>query len=174
MELKGEEFNEFSSVEQLRIFKQSELLLLAKHYYLDEVKSVIKKKEIFKVVLEHLVDEEIFEDLVLSLLKSEKTEEFELRKLELEFQKAIKEMEIQKELKLKEIELQSRKLDTPRDQKDFDVAKNIRLVPPFSEKDVVQTPGRRKQNRLCHMNMIKKYYDRSKSVPPSHCYCLCY
>ncbi|XP_052832642.1 ATP-dependent RNA helicase DDX19A isoform X1 [Octopus bimaculoides] len=96
----------------------------------------MKKKEIFKVVLEHLVDEEIFEDSALSLLKPEKTEEFELRKLELEFQKAIREMEIQKELKLKEMELQSRKLDTPRGQTDFDVAKNVRLVPPFSEEDI--------------------------------------
>ncbi|CAI9717275.1 Hypothetical predicted protein [Octopus vulgaris] len=136
MEFKVEEFIEFPSVEQLRIFFKSELLLLAKHYYMDEVKSTMKKREIFKVVLEHLADEEIFEDSALSLLKTEKTEEFELRKLELEFQKAIKEMEIQKELKLKEMELQSRKLDTPRDQKDFDVAKNIKLVPPFSEKNV--------------------------------------
>ncbi|CAI9714967.1 Hypothetical predicted protein [Octopus vulgaris] len=37
----------------------------------------------------------------------------------------------------------------------------------FSDTDyIVQTPGCRKQKRLCHMNMIGKYHDRSKCVPP--------
>ena len=29
---------------------------------------------------------------------------------------------------------------------------------------IVNTPGRRKQKQLCHINMLKKYIDRNSSV----------
>ena len=54
----------------------------------------------------------------------------------------------------------------------------ILLVNKFYFNYTVNTPGRRKQKQLCHINMLKKYIDRDISVissvnlvntvPPEH------
>lgn len=132
-------------VEAVNRLKKSELVEVSQHYHLD-VKTAMKKAEIRQILVEHFVDENILPESVLETESDVQTGNVELGKLQLEYEMRLKEREVQireKELetqvKMKEYELKIQELKSTRIQQPtlaFDVAKNIRLVPPFSEKDV--------------------------------------
>ena len=86
MESNVELFVKTPSVESLGAFRKSDLLSLAKRYSLDEAKPSMRKRQILKIVLDHLIEDEILVDSALCLIKTENCNDFELRKLELEFQ----------------------------------------------------------------------------------------
>ena len=181
------------SVELLNLGKKTDLLNLAKHYKLSEIKSSMHKHKINNILVQYFVDEEILNENALSLIvdvqsvsSSKELElKFQIRRLEIqekekerererereereerekererereerewerererereerEERKKIREKEeTQKErefqLRMREIEMQER-ANQPKQkiEYNFDVAKHIRLVPPFQEKEV--------------------------------------
>ena len=159
-----EKFIASPSEEQLKALKKSELVQVAEHYEI-KFNSSMNKSEIKTLVVNYLVEEELLPETSLAMLKPDQ-DLLAIRKLELEFQerKEERERELQlrkeereQELKFRELELKERELlmqtevkmkefeaqlksnaqaTSPKTDKTFDVAKNVRLVPPFQEKEV--------------------------------------
>ena len=142
------------------------LLELVKHFQVLGVKPSQRKAEIKQLLLETLVDEGLLPEDVLGEFKHEPVEgSLELRRYEMELQhkaeqarleresreeqarldRQLREREIQdrlpldRELKEKEIvilkEIEEKKIEAEIN-KPFDVTRNVRMVPPFSEKEV--------------------------------------
>ena len=83
-------FNQENSVAdpsqvEFNLARKTDLLNLAKHYNVSYVKSSMRKQEIKKILVQHLVDEEIFDETALSLIL-EAQPEIRLRELELKYQ----------------------------------------------------------------------------------------
>ena len=156
-----DKFTAEPSVELLDIGKKTDLLGLAKHYKLSEIKSSMRKHEIKNILVQYFVDEEIFNENALSLIvdvqsvSSSKELEFKLQIRQLEIQEREKERERERkrereerereerekerefQLRLREIEMQERANQSKQKiEYNFDVTKHIRLVPPFQEKEV--------------------------------------
>ena len=134
-------------MEEFNSLKKAELLQVAQHFKLT-VNTSMGKGEIKKIVLNHLVEEELLPEeelenvntredhLELKKLKfQEREREVQLRLRELE----IREKELAVEYKTKEIELHNAKsMGGPATNvgATFDVGKHIRFVPPFQETEV--------------------------------------
>ena len=154
--------------------RKDELILLAKHLEL-ESKQAMRKDEIRQIIVNHLVDTEVFEGTMLEtssktmleIKKLEmqekrekeeremqerlKREEMEMKREEMERQERLKREEMERqerlekeklafqyEMEMKKLELQMKlglSSDSEKHSEKFDVTKNIRLVPPFQEKD---------------------------------------
>ena len=154
--------------------RKDELILLAKHLEL-ESKQAMRKDEIRQIIVNHLVDTEVFEGTMLEtssktmleIKKLEmqekrekeeremqerlKREEMEMKREEMERQERLKREEMERqerlekeklafqhEMEMKKLEVQMKlglSSDSEKHSEKFDVTKNIRLVPPFQEKD---------------------------------------
>ena len=138
------------TLEVLNSFKKKELSEVASHYGLEVPENALKG-DIKKIVLDHLVEEELISEpepsdttkgqhlLELKRLEyQERERETQLRMKELE----LKEKEIAMQLRLRELEARptvSAPVSTPVStarSTGFDVSKHIRLVPPFQEDEV--------------------------------------
>ena len=154
-----DKFTAEPSVELLNLGKKTDLLNLAKHYKLSEIKASMRKHEIKNILVHYFVDEEIFNENALSLIvdiqsvssskelelkfqirqleiqEREKEREWKEREKEREREEREKEREFQ--LRMREIEMQER-ANQPKQkiEYNFDVTKHIWLVPPFQEKEV--------------------------------------
>ena len=156
------EFLKELDIDEFDGLSKEELLTLGKHLKLT-VKRAMRKAEIQRSIVECFVDQGELEETVLSsyvsssdldVRKLELQAQLELSKLELEKEKLAQEdrerdreksMELEKqrmehEREMKKLEIESRSSgilfkSSPSPEK-FDVAKNIRLVPPFQEKEV--------------------------------------
>ena len=145
---KMENFYKDPTLEVLNSLKKKELIEVASHYEL-EVPENASKADIKKIVLDHLVEEELISEpepsdtmrgqhlLELRRLEYQERErerEAQLRMKEIE----LKEKEIAMQLKLRELETRPT-VPTPVStvrSTGFDVSKHIRLVPPFQEDEV--------------------------------------
>ena len=119
MSFKLEDFIAAPSQEQLNLAKKSDLLDIASHYSIPDVKTSMLKREIKNVIIQFLVDEEFFEPSATSLIMVSQTDiqlkelelkrHLELEKLRLEFEE--KEGQIRKKGKkyLQEIRLKGKK-----------------------------------------------------------------
>lgn len=148
--------DEFVSVPTMEVFNKctkENLLLLAEHYKV-EVSKQSKKATIKAELFNAFAQRSIFPPLslpkspLLSASDSVSDENVRLKELELELERlAVKERELyylnvleqkkleqQTQIRLREMELEH--VSSQSKNKDFDVSKNIRLVPPFNEKDV--------------------------------------
>ena len=94
-------FTAESSVEFLNLGKKTDLLNLAKHYKLSEIKSSMSKHEIKNILVQYFVDEEIFNENALSLIVDVQSVSSS-KELELKFQ--IRQLEIQEREKERERE----------------------------------------------------------------------
>ena len=154
-----DKFTAEPSVELLNLGKKTDLLNLAKHYKLSEIKSSMRKHENKNILVQYFVDEEIFNENALSLIvdvqsvsSSKELElKFQIRQLEIQEREKEREREREREreereerekerefqLRMREIEMQER-ANQPKQkiEYNFDVTKHIRLVPPFQEKEV--------------------------------------
>ncbi|XP_062586991.1 uncharacterized protein LOC134248592 [Saccostrea cucullata] len=160
-----EEFLNAPDARLLQTLKKDELFEFVSKFHLN-VKRSARKIEINNVVIQYLVQRGILDDSALSLvedLKSSEIEkrnfeyELEFKKLEIEqererqaFEREKREYEKEKSAQDREHELQIKKLEfetqkikheleleaKAKSKSDFDVTKNIRLVPKFQEKDV--------------------------------------
>ena len=132
MLFKLEDFIAAPSQELLNLAKKSDLLDIASHYSIPDVKTSMLKREIKNVIIQFLVDEE-FLPISRGMEEREKEKHREM----------LKEIELEKErmhydIKMKELELSSKSMPPVSfdPSKVFDVTKHIRLVPPFQEKEV--------------------------------------
>ena len=176
-----DEFLKAPSLENFLLFRKPDLLTIGKGLKL-KVKSSMRKAEIKNIIIQHLVDQEIFEETALDEIVEFKSDEIRLKELDLELkereiemkekevelelkqkeaemkekeiEREMKEKEIEKEMRLKEMEmqmererLQVRMKELEKEEggttenrnvntREFDVSKNVRLVPPFQEKEV--------------------------------------
>ena len=89
------------SVELLNLGKKTDLLILAKHCKLSEIKSSMCKHEIKNILVQYFVDEEIFNENALSLIVDVQSVS-SLKELELKF--LIRQLEIQEREKERERE----------------------------------------------------------------------
>ena len=87
-----DKFTAEPSVELLNLGKKTDLLNLAKHYKLSEIKSSMRKHEIKIILVQYFVDEEIFNENALSLTVDVQSVS-SLKELEVKFQ--IRQLEIQ-------------------------------------------------------------------------------
>ena len=146
-----DKFTAEASVELLNLGRKTDLISLAKHYKLSEIKSSMHKHEIKNILVQYFVDE-IFNENALSLIvdvqsvsSSKELElKFQIRQLEIqerekerEWEREEREKEREFQLRMREIEMQER-ANQPKQkiEYNFDVTKHIRLVPPFQEKEV--------------------------------------
>ena len=92
MSFNFENFVAEPSQEQLNIAKKTDLLDLARHYNLQNVKTFMRKQEIKNILIQYFVDEEIFDENALSLIVSEDSE-IRLRQIELQYRLEEKRLE---------------------------------------------------------------------------------
>ena len=104
------------SVESLNLGKKTDLLNLAKHYKLSEIKSSMRKHEIKNILVQYFVDEEIFNENALSVIvdvqsvsNSKELElKFQIRQLEMQEREKEREREREKEREEREREREKR------------------------------------------------------------------
>ncbi|KAL2102544.1 hypothetical protein ACEWY4_001712 [Coilia grayii] len=146
-----DEFVRAPTQEGLLSLTRDELLRVAGHYKV-EVRGGIPKAELQVQLIDALHRDGIFGEVdkvipehPASPTKSslewkrlalrEKELECEQAKMQREYELRVKELEHAHVLRIKELELQARQAGVPA-RVDFDVARNIRVVPPFNEKEV--------------------------------------
>ena len=151
MDIDPKKFLEDVNVEKLDALRRVDYISLAK-YFAIPVKAGSRKQRIKNAVIGHMVENEIIGEEALALIIDIEGDAIALKELELR----LKEADASKEIRLKELELASKEKETEtrlrleyevkmkelelshRSTPDppFDVTKNIRLIPKFSEKDV--------------------------------------
>ena len=130
MLFKLEDFIAAPSQELLNLAKKSDLLDIASHYSIPDVKTSMLKREIKNVIIQFLVDEEFFEPSATSLIMVSQTDiqlkelelkrHLELEKLRLEFEekrRADKE-EREERMQKEKLELEKQKLEMEERQKE--------------------------------------------------------
>ncbi|XP_033098555.1 CUB and sushi domain-containing protein 3-like [Anneissia japonica] len=127
------------SEDLLNKLTKSNLFEVAQHYNF-EVRSAVRKAEIKRLVVEHLVDESVLPDIFMTYLPEVlPVVSPEIRKLELQLKLEQERRKLERDklkaaVQMKELELQS--ISTSVTHIQFEPSRVIRLVPPFQEKDV--------------------------------------
>ena len=93
-----EKFVDAQTQEELMILKKDDLLSIAKHYKLEDIKRSMRKAAICNSLLRYFVKEEIFEESEVEYLEetevvSKASEKLALRKLEMEERQKSREFE---------------------------------------------------------------------------------
>ena len=119
-----DKFTAEPSVELLNLGKKTDLLDLAKHYKLSEIKSSMRKHEIKNILVQYFVDEEIFNENALSLIvdvqsvSSSKELELKLQIRQLEIQEREKEREREREREEREVREKEREREREREREE--------------------------------------------------------
>ena len=119
-----DKFTAEPSVELLNLGKKTDLLDLAKHYKLSEIKSSMRKHEIKNILVQYFVDEEIFNENALSLIvdvqsvSSSKDLELKLQIRQLEIQEREKEREREREREEREREEREKEREREREERE--------------------------------------------------------
>ena len=119
-----DKFTAEPSVELLNLGKKTDLLDLAKHYKLSEIKSSMRKHEIKNILVQYFVDEEIFNENALSLIvdvqsvSSSKELELKLQIRQLEIQEREKEREREREREEREREEREKEREREREERE--------------------------------------------------------
>ena len=132
------------SMEKLERLRKSEIIKIGEKLELN-VRNSMRKHELVRKIVEHMVDENVFEEAVLEELPTEiirmTPEQIELEKIkiqaQMELQRNKMELEIakiQQETRLREVDLAIRGRKGSHDS--FEVTKQARLVPKFEEANV--------------------------------------
>ena len=100
-----DKFTAEPSVELSNLGKTTDLLNLAKHYKLSEIKSSMRKHEIKNILVQYFVDEKIFNENAISLIVDVQSVS-SWKELDLKFQ--IRQLEIQEREKEREWEREER------------------------------------------------------------------
>ena len=111
-------------MELLNLGKKTDLLNLAKHYKLSEIKSSMRKHEIKNILVQYFVDEEIFNENALSLIvdvqsvssSKELESKFQIRQLEIQEREKEREMEREREKREEREKERERKRERKRER----------------------------------------------------------
>ena len=107
----AKEFVQSPSIEVLETFKKDMLMQIAQELQL-EVKRSTRKHELKRLIVEQLVDEDVLPDSCLEVYKPlpmEPSGQYEIRRLEIERELRLKELETQAQQRKEELEAQQRK-----------------------------------------------------------------
>ena len=111
--------------EELNILKKDDLILIVKHYKLEDIKRSMRKAAICNSLLRYFVKEEIFDESEVEYLEETEVgikfgEQLAMRKLEMgerqrekdrEFELELKKMEAEERQKNRELEVEERQKD---------------------------------------------------------------
>ena len=133
----AESFVRDPSLEKLNRLRKDELVEAGKRLEL-EVRPAMRKSEVRRIILEHLVDNDICEESALDELAevTMSTAQLELEKAKIMAEMEIEKARIEQETRLREFSL--RQGESYSEGRGFDVAKHVRLVPKFDEENVDQ------------------------------------
>lgn len=132
------EFVQSPSVEILLELRKCDLLKVAEYFKIS-VRVSMRKNEIRNEIIKYMVENDMFDMSALNHVEDtgnvwhEHAHMIRLKELELENEFRMRELEIQRELRLKELEVRG---SVPSTCSTFNVANNVKLVPPFQEKAV--------------------------------------
>ena len=128
------------SLEKLERLRKSEIIKIGEKLELN-VQKTMRKHELVRKIVEHMVDENVFEEELPTEIKRMTPEEIELEKIkiqaQMELQRNKMELEkarIQQETRLREVDLAIR--GRKGSHGSFEVTKQARLVPKFEEANV--------------------------------------
>ena len=141
---KIENFLKEPSMEKLERLRKSEIIKIAEKLELN-VQNSMRKHELVRKIVEHIVDENVLEEAVLEELPTEMIrmtpEQIELEKIKIQAQMELQrhkmeleKVKIQQETRLREVDLAIRGRKESHDS--FEVTKQARLVPKFEEANV--------------------------------------
>ena len=122
-----EEFEQAPTIEKINELKKPELLQVGKHYELS-VKTAMRKAKIKRILVEHMVSEDMLDPAVLEGLDDDDKDVLEVRKLELEYQLKLEEMkrEREHEEREKEKEREEREREWKLRQEQFENERQLR------------------------------------------------
>ena len=129
-----DKFTAEPSVELLNSGKKTDLLNLAKHYKLSEIKSSMRKHEIKNILVQYFVDEEIFNENALSLIvdvqsvSSSKELELKLQIRQLEIKEREKEREREREEREEREKERERERESEREEREREERENERKM----------------------------------------------
>ena len=97
-----EKFVTAPTQEELKILKKDDLLSIAKHYKLEDIKKSMRKAAICNSLLRYFVEQEIFEESEVEFLEetevgSKASEQLAMRKLEIKERQREKDREYKKD-----------------------------------------------------------------------------
>ena len=128
-----EKFVDAPTQEELKVLKKDDLLSIAKHYKLEDIKKSMRKAAICNSLLRYFVGQEIFEESELEFLEetevgSKASEQLAMRKLEIKERQREKDREIEEKQKDKkmEFELELKKMEMEEKQKDREIEERQR------------------------------------------------
>ncbi|XP_053403243.1 golgin subfamily A member 6-like protein 22 [Mercenaria mercenaria] len=98
-----------------KLAKKSDLLLLAKHYNISEVKSSMLKQEIKNILVQYFIDEDIFYSCAESLIV-ETQSDLKLRELQLKLE--LQEREMEREESMKKLEMEREREEREREKEE--------------------------------------------------------
>ena len=141
---KIENFLKEPSMEKLERLRNSEIIKIGEKLELN-VQNSMRKHELVRKIVEHMVDENVLEEAVLEELPTEMIrmtpEQIELEKIKIQAQMELQrnkmeleKVKIQQETRLQEVDLAIRGRKGSHDS--FEVTKQARLVPKFEEANV--------------------------------------
>ena len=139
-----ENFLKEPSIEKLERLRKSEIMKIGKKLELN-VQNSMRKHELVRKITEHMLDENVFEEIALEELPTDlirmTPEQIELEKIKIqarmELERNRMELEkarIEQEMRLREVDLARRGRGRSHDS--FKVMKQARLVPKFEEANV--------------------------------------
>ena len=141
---KIENFLKEPSMEKLEKLRKSEIMKIGEKLELN-VQKTMRKHELVRKIVEHMVDENVFEEAVLEELPTEMIrmtpKQIELEKIKIQAQMELQrnkmeleKVKIQQETRLREVDLAIRGRKGSHDS--FEITKQARLVPKFEEANV--------------------------------------
>ena len=159
-----EQFVESPEWNKLEKLRKADLVEIAGHYKIG-IDPGVKKAQVLDALVKGLVENKIVEELVIPVGSPDddgdenpeievpkagigtdsairiKELELEKCKLELEYQFKFKQQELETQVRMRELDIQAQArptVSTPtgRGAVNFDASRNVRLVPPFDERDV--------------------------------------
>ena len=173
----AKEFVQSPSMEVLETFKKDMLMQIAQELQL-EVKRSTRKHELKRLIVEQLVDEDVLPDSCLEVYKPlpmEPSGQYEIRRLEIERELRLKELETQAQQRKEELEAQQRKeeLETQAQQRKEELKAQQRkeeLEAQQREKELELKHEREMRalelnaRRIAHEESIATKFDLGKNV----------
>ena len=134
-----EDFLREPALEKLEAMRKSSLLEIGEKLDLElETRKAMMKKKLVRIISEHMVNKQIFEAEILDRLPTESTnltaEQIELEKYKLKARLELEKAKMEQEIRLQEIKLTEVRQEP--DCNEFDLAKQVRLVPKFVEANI--------------------------------------
>ena len=110
----------------MQLTKQ-DLLQLAKHYNLSDVKISLKKQRICNILVEYLIQQEIFDDTASALIEEEDDDnDAKIAALKYQFEMQKLKLQGEREQKEREMELEKLRLERERDGiREVEIGKGI-------------------------------------------------